>query len=155
MTLIGLWPVLLAGIASVLLGWLWYSPFFFGSAWMRLAGITPEMAERGKKRMHLNTVLALIASMLIALVMSYLGAFLGVYDWFGALQLGFWCWLGFTAPTMLGSVLWEQKPLSYYLIVAGFWLVSFMLMAVVLVEGAQLMTGSTGYEASSGYNVTE
>ena len=57
----------------------------------------------------------------------------GVFDWIGAVELGFWCWIGFTAPTMLGMVLWEGKPVKYYAIVSGFWLVSFVAMAVVLV----------------------
>lgn len=126
------WPVLAAGIAAVLLGWLWFSPALFGSAWMRTTGMTPEMAERGKKRMHLTTLIALLASMLIAWVMSYVGILLGVYDWFGAVELGFWCWLGFVAPTMLGMVLWEHRPVKLYLLNAAYWLVSFLVMAVIL-----------------------
>jgi hypothetical protein len=154
MTVVGLWPIVIAGIASVLLGWLWFSPFLFGSVWMRIINLTPEMAERGKKKMHLNALLALIASMLAAWVMSYVGAALGVYDWFGALELGIWLWLGFTAPPMLGMVLWEQRPLRYYFIVAGYWLVAFILMALILV-GAQMWGSSSQYGAPSGYPTTE
>src|SRR6185436_15731607 len=123
--------------------------------WMRMIGMTPEMAERGKKSMHLMALLAFISSMLVAWVMSYVGVLLGVYDWFGAIELGFWCWIGFTAPPMLGMVLWEQKPFRYYMIVAGFWLVSFIVMALILVLGGQLLSGTQSYGTDSQYTVTE
>ena len=107
-------------------------PRVFGSAWMRRSNITPEMAERGKKRMPLYAFLAFLASMLAAYVMNYFGIAWGVYDWIGAIELGIWSWIGFVAPAMLGQVLWEQKPFLLYLINAGYWLVSFVAMAIVL-----------------------
>ena len=155
MITVGFLPILASGIASVLLGWIWYHPKVFGGTWMRIANITPEMAERGKKRMPLSAVVALIASMLIAWVMSYVGILLGVFDWFGAIELGFWCWLGFTAPPMLGMVLWEQKPIRYYLIVSLFWLLSFIVTALILVLGSQLMTGTQYGTIDTGYPVSE
>src|SRR3989344_3541804 len=84
-------PILAAGIVSAVIGFVWYHPRVFGSAWMRMSNITPEMVERG-----------------------------------------IWSWIGFVAPAMLGQVLWEQKPFSLYLINVGYWLVSFVAMAIVL-----------------------
>lgn len=139
MLTISVLPILAAAIASVLLGWVWYHPRVFGGVWMRMTNMTPEMAERGKKRMLLSALVAALAAMLAAWVMSYIGILLGVYDWLGAVELGFWCWLGFTAPPMLGMVLWEMKPIRYYLIVAGYWLVAFIIMALILVFGSQLL----------------
>lgn len=129
-----LWPFVAAGAFNVVLGFIWYNPKVFGTAWMQMAGATPEMMERGKKRMPLSTGVAFLASVLIAYVMSYFAYAWGVFDWVGALELGFWCWAGFTAPVLLGSVLWEMKPVKYYLINAGFWLVSFMGIALILIQ---------------------
>lgn len=143
MTVTSLWPILSAGIATVLLGWAWYHPKVFGTAWMRMIGLTPEMVERGKKRMPLMALIGLLASMLIAWVMSYVGVLLGVYDWFGAIELGFWCWLGFVAPTMLGIILWEQRSFKLYLINALYWLVAFIVMALVLVMSSQVFSATT------------
>jgi hypothetical protein len=125
--------VFISGVAAVLIGYVWYHPRVFGSAWMRMSNITPEMAERGKKRMPLMGFIGLLAAMLAAYVMSYVGAAWGFYEWTGALQLGFWCWAGFTAPPMLGMVLWEQKPVRLYLINALYWLVTFVVMAQIVV----------------------
>ena len=89
--------------------------------------------------------------MLIAWVMSYVGILLGVFDWFGAIELGFWCWIGFTAPPMLGMVLWEQKPIRYYLIVSLFWLVSFIVTALILVLSSHLTNGTQFGTIDTGY----
>ena len=126
-------PILVAGIANVILGMIWYNPRVFGSAWMAGMTMTPEMAEKGKKRMPLMALISFLAAMVVAYVMNYFGIAWGVFDWIGAVELGFWCWVGFVAPTMLGMVLWEMKPFKYYAIVSGYWLVSFIMMAVILV----------------------
>lgn len=126
-------PILAAGVANVIIGFIWYHPRVFGTAWMRLANITPEMAERGKRRMPLYSILALLASMLIAWAMSSISIAFGIYDWVGAVfELALWCWLGFVVPTMLSSVLWEQKPFKLYLINVFYWLVAFVSMALIL-----------------------
>lgn len=134
---VSFWPILAAGVASVLIGWVWYHPKVFGSAWMRMSQITPEMAERGKKRMPVMALAALLASMLVAYVMSFMGPFLVYPDLLGAFELGFWIWIGFVAPAMLGMVLWEQKPIRLYLINALYWLVVLVVMALILVVGSQ------------------
>ena len=149
MTEVTFWPIVASAFSSVVLAFIWYHPQLFGNAWMRMSNITPELAERGKKRMPLTVIFAFIASMLVAYVMSYFAIAWGVYDWVGALELGFWCWVGFTAPPMLGQVLWEQKPVKLYLINALYWLVTFMVMAVVLVIGSNIVVNGTPYAPDS------
>lgn len=124
-------PILIAAIVNVVLGMIWYNPKVFGTTWMTLGGHQPT--EHGKKMMPLMAFLGFLAAMVIAYVMNHFGIAWGVFDWIGAVELGFWCWLGFTAPTMLGVVLWEGKPFKYYAITAGFWLVSFITMGIILV----------------------
>ena len=132
MTDVTLLPIFLAGVASFVLGYLWYHPHVFGAVWMRLARITPETVERGKRQMPVTASLALIANMLIAAVMNYFGIAWGVSSVVGAFELACVCWLGFVAPTMLGMVLWEHRPFTLYALNAGYWLVSFILMAIIL-----------------------
>lgn len=106
---------------------------------MRLANVTPEMAERGKKMMPLSVVVSLCGSMLIAYVMNYVGIAFHIFDWVGAIfELALWCWLGFIVPTSLGTILWEQRPLKLYLINTLYWLVTFIVMALILVLGSQV-----------------
>ncbi len=131
------WAILAAGSASVLIGWVWYHPSVFGTAWMRMSNITPEMAERGKKRMPITAGIGLGMSMVVAYVMTYFGMAWGVYDIISAIELGVWVWIGFVAPVAIGAVLWEQKPLRLYFINASYWLVALVVMAIILIVGSQ------------------
>lgn len=130
---VAFFPILAAGIAAVVIGFFWYHPRVFGAAWMRLAGVTPEMAERGKRRMVPYTILSLLAAMTVAYVINYFGIAWGVYDWIGALELAFWLWIGFVIPTSLGTVLWDHKPVKLYFINTFYWLLALAAMALVLV----------------------
>jgi hypothetical protein len=132
MTQIVFLPILAAGIANIVVGAVWYHPRVFGGLWMRLINATPNMVERGKKNMSLHVVTAFFAGMVVAYVMNYFGIAWGVTGWFGAVQLACVCWIGFVAPTFLGMVIWEQKPMALYFISAGYWLVAFIVMALVL-----------------------
>src|SRR3989338_6227289 len=125
-------PVLFRSITSVVIGFVWYHPKVFGSMWMQLANLTPESVEKGKRLMPIMAFFGLLASMLTAYVMNYFAIAWVVYDVIGAIELGFWCWAGFVATTMLGTVLWEQKSFKLYLINASYSLVSFIAMAIVL-----------------------
>jgi hypothetical protein len=129
---VALWPVLAAGIANVVVGFIWYNPKVFGAAWMRLSNISPETAERGKKMMPVMAFFGFLASVVAAYVMNHFGIAWGVFDWIGGIELGFWIWLGFAAPVLLGVVLWEGKSFKLFLINAGYWLVAFIVMGVIL-----------------------
>lgn len=132
METVTLLPVAAAGVAATIIGMIWYHPRIFGGVWARLTGVTPEMAEKGKRRMVPYTIIALLASMLVAYVMAYVEIAWQVMDVLGAINIGFWCWAGFVAPPMLGMVLWEQKPFRLYLINALYWLVAFCVIAIIL-----------------------
>ena len=127
------WPIFAAAVANVIIGFIWFNPKVFGSSWMRMINTTPEQMEKGKKRMPLTVFFAFLAGMLVAYVMSFFAIAWGVFDWIGAIELGFWLWVGFVAPVLISSVLWEMKPMKYYFINSFYWLVSFIVMAVVLV----------------------
>ena len=126
------WNLLAAGIVSLAIGFVWYHPRVFGGIWVHLVNVSPEMVESAHKKMPYMSVIAVLASMLIAYVMNYFGMAWGVSDIGGAARFGFWCWAGFVAPTMLSMVLWEHKPFTLYLINALYWLVSFITIAIIL-----------------------
>lgn len=130
-------PLLIAAAVSVGIAFAWFHEKAFGKTFMRYTNLTPEQSARGRTRMPLNTFFAFLSSIVAAYVLNYFGIAWGVYDWVGAVELGIWVWLGFAAPPMLGMVLWEQKPLRYYFVVAGYWFLAFIAMALVLVFFAQ------------------
>src|SRR3989344_4203682 len=109
-------PILVAGIIAIVIGFAWYHPKVFGTAWMPIV-----------------IVVATLAAMLVAYVMNHFGVAWGVFDIIGAIELGIWTWVGFVAPIMLGIVLWEQRSFKLYVINASYWLVTFIAISVTLV----------------------
>lgn len=130
---ITLWPVLAAGIANLVIGFIWYNPSVFGTTWMQLAGISPSQMEAGKKKMPLIMVVAVLAAVVMAYVMAHFGRAWGVVNVVGAFDLAFWIWAGFVVPVSLGVVLWEGKSVKLFAINSGYWLVSMIVASVILV----------------------
>ena len=126
--------ILIAGVAAVFIGMVWYHPRVFGTAWMRMIIMTPEQAERGQKRMPLMAFLGFLAAMFMAWVLSVVLQAFGAYDLATSLDVGFWIWAGFVAPVLLGSFLWETKPFALFAVNASYWLVTILVMSGILVH---------------------
>ena len=135
-------PYFFAGVCATAVGFIWYHPSVFGKAWMRISDITPESAERQSKRKPLMAFVGMLAAMWMAYVMSFVLIAFQVYDVFGGLEVAFWLWAGFVAPTMLGVVLWEGKSVRLYLLNALYWLVALIVISAVLTISAGVLTAS-------------
>jgi hypothetical protein len=116
-----------AAFATFLIGGLWYGPLF-GRAWMRASGVTAEQAEKGNMPLifGVSFLLQLIAAAVLAM-------FIGPEATFGfavaaAAAVGiFW------VATAFGVVyLFEQRPMSHWLVNAGYHIVSYVVMGVIL-----------------------
>ena len=133
--------VLVSAVAAIVLGFLWFGPVF-GKIWMREMGISPDAVNEWKtdpiKKRKMNQSYAIQA--VTALIMAYVlahnvifgVAYLDITGIAGGLQAGFWNWLGFAVPVSLGAVLWEGKSWKYWLITAGYYLVSLLIMGAIL-----------------------
>lgn len=130
---INLLAVFVAAIVSMVLGALWYSPPVFGRMWMELSGIKEEtMQEMRRKGLGKSYAVSFAGT----LVMSYVLAHFVVYTQSTAItqgaQTGIWLWLGFIVPVLLGTVLWEGKPVKLYALNIAYQLVSLAIMGGIL-----------------------
>lgn len=132
MSAIPLASIFLAGIASILIQQIWYGPRVFGGAWLRLTNVSPEEVERDRKRQWSSALIGLLAAMLVAAAMAYIGVALKIDSAANAILLGALCWIGFCAPALLNQILWDQKPLRLFLINSLYWLLSFAATALIL-----------------------
>jgi len=125
--------VLVAAVASVVLGFVWYGPLF-GKTWAQLMGFDKKkMAEAKKKGMPKQTwVLMILGTLVTSYVLAHFVDYLDAVNVAGALQAGFWLWLGFIVPVQLGMVLWEGKPWKLYFLNAAYYLVNLSVMATIL-----------------------
>ncbi|MCI0542311.1 DUF1761 domain-containing protein [bacterium] len=130
--------VLVAAIANMVVGFLWYGPLF-GKPWADMMGLkfdSPEakmaMQKKALPSYAASFVGALIMACVLAHLLVYSSSYMGVSGVSAGLSAGFWSWLGFVAPVTVGIVFWEQKPWKLWFINAGYWLVTMLVMGVVL-----------------------
>lgn len=127
------WAVLIAAIANMVVGMLWYGPLF-GKQWKRLMGFTDE-SMRGMAMMPARAMsFGLASSLVMAYVLAHFADAWVALDFSGAFQLAFWIWLGFVATTQLSGVLWEGKSWKLFCLNTTASLVSMVAMAWVLVS---------------------
>ena len=124
--------VVAAGVANMVVGYLWYGPLF-GKMWKGLMGFTDESMKSMPVTMTMAMVWGFVASLVMAYVLARFAFVSGAIDVMGALTLAFWVWLGFLATQSVGAYLWEGKPFKLFVLCAANQLISIALMAVVLV----------------------
>ncbi len=126
--IISYWGVLVAAVASFIIGAIWYT-LLFGKTWVKLSGVEMGKGKSPAMLYIINFVATLIIAWVLAHTIKYSGAGTSV----DALMVGFFTWLGYFAlATLLGSILWEGKPFKLYLINAGYWLVNIEVMSLIL-----------------------
>ena len=132
MMLLTLGQLFTAALSVIVVGYVWYHPYVFGTMWMRAVNLSPEMAERNKRHTLSFMVFAFVSGLALAFVMRvFLGA-LEISSTSSALLLALLAWLGFFLPTSVAHVTWEERPLSLYLIDSFYWLAIFLTVALVL-----------------------
>lgn len=125
--------VLISAVASFATGMLWYSRVLFGNLWMKFSGISKTSIEKSKKKgMAPYLAAAFIGGLVMSFVLAHFVDIAGAVTALEGAQTGFWSWLGFVAPVMLGTVLWEGKSFKLYLINASHYLVVLMAMGSIL-----------------------
>ena len=122
------WAVLAAGVTSMVLGAVWYSPALFARAWMRESGMTEEKARAASpvKTLGAAFVLALIASAVFA-------AFLGPSPAPAfATAAGFAAGLCWVAGSFGINYLFEQRSMKLFLINGGYHTLQYTLIGLIL-----------------------
>lgn len=137
---INYWAVLVAGIAAMVIGGIWYGPLF-GKLWMEGMGWDPNDKARMEK-MKKAAGPAYAQMFILALVQAFvfahvLWAFdIAVSEKMSALsaglQGGLWMWLGFVLPVKYGDKLWNGKKFKYVAVDLGYYLVLLMVMGIII-----------------------
>ena len=128
---INMWAVVLATVASIAVGMVWYMPKVFGNAWMKMAKIKPES---GSMAWSMGSVLVSSAVMAYVLAhVTYLAhSFFGNSFMQDALNTGFWMWLGFQGLRFFMHDQFNQRRKKESAIHIANDLVTIMVMALVI-----------------------
>ncbi len=147
--------ILVAAIVPIILGFVWYNPKVFGTAWARAAEMTEEKMKGGN--MAVIFIVSLILSFLLAVmtqflvvhemgvmgmtegqlegetVQAFLAEWEGKYRSFkhGALH-GAMSGVFFVLPVLGINALFERKSWKYIFINTGYWVVTLGVMGAII-----------------------
>ena len=121
--------VIAAAMSAFVVGGLWYSPLLCGAAWMRANNFTEEQVNGFKKgRMFGWSILfSLIMAMNLAIFLADEQT-----DWVWGMTAGLLAGVGWVATAIAVVALFENKSWTYIFINAGYNIVTFALMGLII-----------------------
>lgn len=126
-------PNLVAGVATLVLGFLWYGPFTLDKAWRKAAEMSDEKVEGGNMAVIFG--LAFVFAVIFSFVLDFI---CGLHEdpkdinfMHGALH-GVML-VGMVAlPVLFSNALFERRGIMYFLINGGYWLLVGAVMGGIL-----------------------
>lgn len=127
---INFWAVVVAALAAVAVGGLWYG-LLFHKPYLKLRVVYPGAPADGKPS-PVEVLGDIVRYLITATAIAYLFVQLDVNDWQTALGYGALLWFGFQTMLLFGFLLHEKTPLKIHLIHSSDALASMLLMSVIL-----------------------
>jgi len=127
--------VVLAGVSSIVVGWVWYSRGVFGNTWARLAKVKQD-PNMPMSAMVQPIVLSLVAGLVTAYVLALAGWV--AHQYFNdslvvdMLWSAAWLWLGFTVARQVTHDAFENRPTKLTVLVSASELLTVVVMALIL-----------------------
>lgn len=128
------WPAIaVAALAYFALGALWYSKIFFAKRWISDLKIDVN-DPNAKKGMGLMFGGSLALMFVQCVAIAVLAGRLDIYEggWLSGLKLGAFTGISFCAMAVGVNYLYEKKPLSLFLINAGYAVVGNIVAAIII-----------------------
>lgn len=128
--------VLLAAVASMALGFFWYSPAFLGKPWMKLKGYTKASLKQAQQEMGKLYALSFVAALFTAYILSHIitlsQSFYGNPVVATGITTAFFAWIGFVMPVQFTATIFGDKKWKLLAIDTGYQLAALMTMSLVL-----------------------
>lgn len=127
---INMLAVLVAGLLSMVIGFVWYGPLF-AKDWMQEVGVNEKDLRKGPGMGYLLTFIgALVEAYVLAHFVDYAYASTAIEGMVTAL----WLWMGFVAYAIGVNYIFAKRSFKLWTIDAGYFLV------LLLAQGALLAT---------------
>jgi len=114
--------VLVSAILSIAVGSIWYSPLFFGTIWLRSAGLGTAQTELSQKEVIRIVLQGIIAQCIFFFVVA---GFIAEHpdDVFSVVRVATPLAL-VIVTAMLSQIIWEKRPFTYFMVHAGYTVVA-------------------------------
>jgi hypothetical protein len=132
---INLLAILVSAIATMIVGFLWYSPALFAKPWMREMGYDPNdkaKIEQMQKSAGPAYFGSFVASLISAFVLALFFHWMRVTNIHFGLITAFHVWLGFVATVQFTNALFTKQSMRLFAINTGFQLVCYLVMGAIL-----------------------
>lgn len=123
--------VFVAAVIQFVIGWGWYYAFI--SVWLEGTGVSVDAMQGmtgGQMAFAYGGSFAAYAVMFY--VMAHFVSYTKAATIKDGMMTGFWCWIGFVGTTLFVTYSYQLKPLSLWLVDAGYWLVSMLIGGILL-----------------------
>ena len=122
---LNLLAIVLAAISSMVVAFIWYAPPVFGKLWLEVSGMEDPGME------PLTVVKGFVNSVFIAAVFAVLYQMVGVTTFMDALPYMLLMW-GVIISSQAAAVIWGGMAIKLFFVEIGFYLVSYLAIAEVL-----------------------
>jgi hypothetical protein len=123
-------PIAMATLASIVLGFVWYSPLLFAKPWSKLNGL-----QNKKTKMTVTPFLAtILTSIVLAILLNALIIAFDVTTLQNAWKVGLLLWFGFDFMPSVTRTLFSKKRLELVLIDTGHQAANILLMSWILMK---------------------
>lgn len=120
--------VLIATVATMIIGFLWYSPLLFGNVWMKESGLKPETMSGGGPMTYVLTALtALIGALLLALLLTLIEE----KSLVSGVTIAMIISICISAKIGM-NYLFESRSSRLYLITIGYHIVSYLVAGIII-----------------------
>ncbi len=123
-------PILVAGLATMPIGFLWYSPMLFVKPWVRLNKIHHMQMKKGPGIFPL--LVSFFSGIVLAFLISMLIRSLGIQTLSDAWKISLLLWFGFDFVPGWVRQLFDKRPLELLLINSGHSAANVMVVCWVL-----------------------
>jgi len=124
------WAIIVAAVAYMALGAVWYSPALFGKAWMKGIGKTREQITAGFS--PLSYVWALVLSFLAAYGIGRIYVWAQLMTVWDGIVVGLLAGICFVAATMGINDIFEQRPRQLSVINVLYHVVGFIVIGIIV-----------------------
>jgi len=117
--------VLVAGMAHMVIGLIWFMPKLFGNAWAELTGKEMKPASQW-------IAAGIIGHQVMALVLAVIVKLANVTNVTGGIVVGVSVCIGFIVTLEIGELIWEKIPFKLFMIRVGNQLVGLSVVGGIL-----------------------
>jgi hypothetical protein len=128
---IQLLPIIVAAIADMVIGALWYSKLLFGKQWMKLANFSEKDTESTPVSQYL---ISTAAAFFLSFVLFQFINFAGVTTNLEALQFSLWVWFGFGIAISISKQVFDAGNWGLYFIFYSYKLLSIIAMSLIFIN---------------------